>query len=82
MSGAGADKLVDMANQIAAYFAAYPHDRAVHGVAEHLEQFWSRKMRDTILEHREHGGGGLEPLAAEALGLLAAKRHQGAGQTS
>jgi hypothetical protein len=34
------DKMVHMANQIALFFASYPHDEAVAGVADHINKFW------------------------------------------
>lgn len=68
-------KLVQMANAIAAFFAAEP-DRAVavEGVAGHLTRFWEPRMRRTLLAWvDEHGGAGLVPLALEA---VRAKRSQ------
>lgn len=60
------DKLVMMANQIAQFFAAYPHDQAVAGISHHIEAFWTPKMRATF-----HDGmaaeKGLNPLVLEAL---------------
>ena len=39
-------KLVKMANQIAAFFAAEPDRKAaVEGVAGHLKRFWEPRMR-------------------------------------
>jgi formate dehydrogenase subunit delta len=43
-----AEKLVHRANQVAAYFAAYPHDEAVSGVADHFNKFWERRLRDEL----------------------------------
>ena len=60
------DKMVMMANQIAQFFKAYPHDQAVAGIAHHIEAFWTPKMRNAF-----HGGmveaKGLDPLVLEAL---------------
>ena len=50
------DRLIHDANQIALYFAAYPHDEAVEGVADHIHKFWDPRMRAnlrTMLESRE-----------------------------
>ena len=63
-------KLVQSANQTAAFFAAYPHEEAVAGVAEHLAAFWEPRLRRRILDHLREGGAGLLPLAAEAIGRL------------
>ena len=42
--GMGED-VVRMANQIAAFFAPYPRDEAVAGVAGHITSFWTPAMR-------------------------------------
>jgi formate dehydrogenase subunit delta len=42
------DKLAMMANQIAQFFRSYPHDEAVAGIAHHIEQFWTPKMRQAF----------------------------------
>jgi formate dehydrogenase subunit delta len=49
-------KLVHMANQIAAFFAAEP-DRnvAIEGVATHLKRFWEPRMRREILAMVDSG---------------------------
>ncbi|SFJ07643.1 formate dehydrogenase subunit delta [Albimonas pacifica] len=57
------DELVTMANQIAAYFRAYPEDEAVEGVADHIRQFWDPRMRDGLRGHLAAGGEGLDGLA-------------------
>jgi formate dehydrogenase subunit delta len=64
------EKLVMMANQIGAFFAAQPGDRAVAGVADHLRKFWDPRMRRTILAHAEQGGAGLDPVALQAVQSL------------
>lgn len=45
-----AARLVIMANQIAQFFASYPHAEAVAGVASHINQFWDPRMRRRFLE--------------------------------
>jgi formate dehydrogenase subunit delta len=62
----GDDRLVHMANQIASFFASYPHDEAVAGIASHIEQFWERRMRDQFSAIIAEGGPGLISLALEA----------------
>ena len=64
------DRLIRMANQIAAYFSAYPHEEAVSGVADHLKQFWEPRMLVAIKEHVAHGGAGLHDLVPEAVRRL------------
>ncbi len=65
------DRLVTMANDIAAFFAAEP-DRAiaVAAVANHLTRFWEPRMRRQIIEHQRSGGRGLSELASAAIDQL------------
>jgi formate dehydrogenase subunit delta len=62
----GNRKLAYMANQIAAFFQAMPHDEAVEGVAKHLNDFWEPRMRRHFFEMVDAGGEGLSPLVMEA----------------
>ena len=44
-------QLVIMANQIASFFMAYPDENeGIQGVANHIEKFWSPKMRKQLME--------------------------------
>ncbi len=61
------ERMVHMANQIAAFFRSYPHETAVEGVAGHLRQFWERRMREKLFAHADAGGEGLDPLVLEAV---------------
>ncbi len=65
-----ADRMVHRANQIALFFASYPHDEAVAGVTDHLKRFWERRMREQIITYVAKGGGGLHALALEAVKRL------------
>ena len=65
------DKLVMMANQIAAFFAAQGEARAVPQIADHIAKFWDPRMRAAIIAHRATGGKDLIPAAAEAVERLA-----------
>lgn len=65
--------LVRMANQIADFFGAYPHEEAVAGVAGHIRDFWTYRMREQLSEYIAAGGEGLKPLAVEAMGRLKAE---------
>jgi formate dehydrogenase subunit delta len=38
------DKLLRMANQIAAFFRSYPEEEAVAGVHKHIVAFWTPRM--------------------------------------
>ena len=60
------DKLVMMANQIAANLAHEP-DPAL-ATAEHIRLFWDVRMKRLI---REHGSQGLTPTAIAAIAKLA-----------
>ncbi|BCJ07960.1 hypothetical protein PRtIB026_A23500 [Pseudomonas sp. RtIB026] len=63
------DNLVKMANQIAHYFDSEPdHAKAVQGVRQHLQSFWTPAMRRQLGERLQaEGGEGLEVLVREAL---------------
>lgn len=61
------ERMVHMANQIAAFFRSYPHETAVEGIAGHIRQFWERRMREKLLAHVDTGGEGLDPLVVEAV---------------
>jgi formate dehydrogenase subunit delta len=45
-----AHRLTEMANQIAAFFDAYPEEQAVTATADHLRQFWDPRMRAQLKE--------------------------------
>ena len=64
------EKLVMMANQIAASFAIQGPERAVPQIAKHIESFWDPRMRAAMAAHVVAGGAGLQPLALEALQLV------------
>lgn len=59
------DKLIRMANQIAAFFATQP-GTAAEGVAAHINDNWSPPMRAALLAHVAAGGAGLAPAVIEA----------------
>jgi formate dehydrogenase subunit delta len=63
-------KLVRMANQIAAFFAHEGEERSVDDIVNHLEQFWDPRMRASIVAHLDSGGEGLDPLARSAVEML------------
>jgi formate dehydrogenase subunit delta len=62
-----AAKMVHNANQIALFFATYPHDEAVAGIASHFSRYWERRERDQIQKYVAEGGSGLHGLVLEAL---------------
>lgn len=66
------ERLVEMANDIANFFAAEPdHAVGVAGVATHIRRYWEPRMRKQILLHLDAGGHGLSDLAREGVQALA-----------
>ena len=61
------EKLTRMANQIAAFFEAYPRTEALDGVAAHIRNFWTPRMRKQLTEYIEAGAEGLSPLLTAAI---------------
>lgn len=71
-----ANKLVRMANQIAAnFYAGDDADKAAAAVADHLRRFWSSQMKREIVEFRKQQGeeSGLSEVADKAIAELAAE---------
>jgi formate dehydrogenase subunit delta len=65
------ERLVAMANDIAAFFAAEPDpDSAADQVANHLKKFWEPRMRKEIQRCLANGGAGLSPLAKRGVERL------------
>jgi len=66
--GGESQKLVHMANQIAAFFHAYPEAAAQEGVRTHLKSFWTPRM---LRDLRAHGDAdGVDPLVRAVLPTL------------
>lgn len=64
-----ADKLVGMANQIAAFFRAQGAG-AEAAIADHIAKNWDPRMRSAIRAHVAAGGGGLDAAAKAAVERL------------
>jgi formate dehydrogenase subunit delta len=62
-----AELMVHNANQIALYFASFPHEEAIEGVLDHIMKFWERRMKDQLLDYVAKGGTGLHELVLEAV---------------
>ena len=62
--------MLHKANEISKFFASYPHDEAVAGIAGHLRMYWVPRMRRQIIDYVENGGTELHPLAVEAVKRL------------
>ncbi len=66
------ERLVSMANDIGAFWAAEPDKReAAKNVASHLKRFWDPRMRREIIAHYREGGAGLDDLARSGVAILA-----------
>ncbi|KPH79625.1 formate dehydrogenase subunit delta [Bosea vaviloviae] len=63
-------RLGHMAGQIADYFKSYPEEQAVPAIAAHINEFWSRRMRQDFLAAFDAGSGELHPLARAALARI------------
>jgi formate dehydrogenase subunit delta len=69
MSSEGPEQIVRMANDIGNFFRAEPNRQtALDGIFNHINKFWTRRMRQRLLEYVGHGGSELDelPLAAVA----------------
>lgn len=72
------DKLVRMANQIAANFDGGSDEaKAVAGVADHLGRFWSPLMKNQIIARWKERPADLVPRAAAAIEAIAARQAGG-----
>ena len=71
------ERLVAMANDIAAFFDAEPDKAiAIEGVRFHMSRFWEKRMRLAIIAHVDAGGEGLTPTAKSAVALLGTQSGQ------
>ncbi len=59
--------MVHNANQMALFFATYPREEAIAGVANHFEKYWERRMKAQIHQYVASGGAGLHEIVLEAL---------------
>ncbi len=64
------EKLARMAGQIADFFKSYPDEQAVPAIADHINQFWSRRMREDFLAAFTSDSQELQPLVRRALALI------------
>jgi formate dehydrogenase subunit delta len=69
-----AEHLVQMANDIGNFFRADPdREQAIGGIVNHIAKFWTRRMREKLIEHLQGGNDALDELPREALQRLAAQ---------
>ena len=59
------EKMVMMANQIAAFFNTQPGD-ASEKIADHLRDYWEPRIRAQLLDYIGQGGAGLNPAVEKA----------------
>ena len=59
--------IVRMANQITDFFAIYPKQEALDGIAKHIHASWEPRLRNALKAHLDTGGVGLKPLCIEAM---------------
>lgn len=65
-------RMVNQANQMAAYFSAYPQARAESEVETHIRKFWEPRDRAQLVRYVQ-AGGELHPLVVKASQALAAE---------
>ena len=64
--------LIKMANNIGAFFQYEPdRELAIHGVEQHIRNFWEPRMRKQIIEYTQAGGTELMDIVSEAVTRLA-----------
>ena len=59
-------KLARMADQIAEFFQTYPEAEAVDAIADHINQFWTRRMREDFRTGFQDDASALSPLVRQA----------------
>ncbi len=69
------DRLVMMANQIAAFHRRKPLVEAAEAIADHLRKYWDPRMRSAIIAHAQFGGAGLDPATLAAIRALPMADH-------
>lgn len=63
-------KLALMANQIGDFFKAYPDEQAIAAIADHINQFWTKRMREEFRNGFEKDASALSPLVRQALAKI------------
>lgn len=63
-------KMVRKANQISNFFESYPEKKAIEGVADHLNRFWTADMRQELISYISNNGDGLNELVIKAAALI------------
>ena len=74
-----AEHIVQMANDIGNFFRSEPDRQvAIEGIANHINKFWTRRMRQKLLDYVQHGGDGLDELPKAALSKVTVAPKQAA----
>jgi formate dehydrogenase subunit delta len=69
-----AGKLLHMAREIADFFKTYPQDNAAALIANHINRFWTPKMREDFLAASQDKGQDLPPQLMAARGSIKRKK--------
>lgn len=64
------EKIVRMANQIAAFFATAAGDDAPAQIADHIEKFWEPRMKAQLADIAADDAAGLDGLVLRAMPLI------------
>jgi formate dehydrogenase subunit delta len=63
--------IVQMANDIGSFFRAETNRQAaVDGIASHINRYWTKRMRQKLLEYVQQGGTDLDELPRAAVAQL------------
>jgi len=67
----GGEQLIQMANDIGNFFRAETlREDAIAGIVNHISKYWTRRMREKLLDHLQFGAEGLDELPRAALERL------------
>ena len=64
------ERLVAMANDIGNYFKTQSPEQAIVGIANHIQRFWTPRMRKKLNAYIAEGNSGLDELPLAALARL------------
>jgi formate dehydrogenase subunit delta len=70
-TASGSDHLVKMANDIGNFFRTQPlREDAIAGIANHIANFWTKRMREKLMARLELDEHGFNELPLEAVRRL------------
>jgi formate dehydrogenase subunit delta len=76
------EHLVAMANDIGNYFRIQGRDAAIAGIANHIQRYWTTRMRQKLNAYLAQGHGGLDELPRAAVERLNAQGPPGGNPTT